>query len=125
MKRNIDLVRSILIYVENAADEVDADEMATERWPIETVAYHVRLMAHHGLVDVSRDARDMNGNTIELTVAGITWDGQDYLDSIREPKVWGRVKKALAGTVGSTTLDVVRQTASMVALAMVREGLGI
>ena len=125
MKCDIDLVRSILIYVENAADEVDADEMATERWPIETVAYHVRLMAHHGLVDVSRDARDMNGNTIELTVAGITWDGQDYLDSIREPKVWGRVKKALAGTVGSTTLDVVRQTASMVALAMVREGLGI
>ena len=125
MKRDVDLVRSILIYVENAADEVDADEMATERWPIETVAYHVRLMAHHGLVDVSRDAGDMNGNTIELTVAGITWDGQDYLDSIREPKVWGRVKKALAGTVGSTTLDVVRQTASMVALAMVREGLGI
>ncbi len=125
MKRDLDLVRSILIYVENAADEVDADDMATERWPIETVAYHVRLMAHHGLVDVSRDARDMNGNTIELTVAGITWDGQDYLDSIREPKVWGRVKKALAGTVGSTTLDVVRQTASMVALAMVREGLGI
>ena len=125
MKRDIDLVRSILIYVENAADEVDAREMATERWPIETVAYHVRLMAHHGLVDVSRDARGMNGNTIELTVAGITWDGQDYLDSIREPKVWGRVKEALAGTVGSTTLDVVRQTASMVALAMVREGLGI
>lgn len=125
MKRDLDLVRSILIYVENAAGEVDADDMATERWPIEAVAYHVRAMAHHGLVDVSRDARDMNGNTIELTVAGITWDGWDYLDSIREPKVWGRVKKTLAGTVGSTTLDVVRQTASMVALAMVREGLGM
>ena len=125
MKRDLDLVRSILMYVANADDEVDADDMATERWPIETVAYHVRLMAHHGLVDVSWDARDMNGNTIELTVAGITWDGQDYLDSIREPKVWGRVKKTLAGTVGSTTLDVVRQTASMVALAMGSEGLGI
>ncbi len=125
MKRDLDLVRSILIYVENADGEVDADDMATERWPIETVVYHVRLMAHHGLVDVSRDARDMNGSTIELTVSGITWDGQDYLDSIREPKVWGRVKKTLAGTVGSTTLDVVRQTASMVALVMVREGLGM
>ena len=31
----------------------------------------------------------------------------------------------LAGTIGSTTLDVVWQTASMVALAMVREGLGM
>lgn len=125
VKRDLDLVRSILIYVENADDEVDADDMATERWPIETVAYHVRLMAHHGLVDVSQDIRDMNGSTIELTVAGITWDGQDYLDSIREPKVWDRVKRTLTGTVGSTTLDVVRQTGSMVALAMVREGLGM
>lgn len=74
MKRYLDLVRSILMYVENADDEVDADDMATERWPIETVAYHVRLMAHHGLLDVSQDVRDMNGG---ITIAGITWDGQE------------------------------------------------
>lgn len=125
MRRDLDLVRSILIYVEDADSEVDAGDMATKRWPIELVAYHVRLMAHHGLIDVSRDISDMNGSTIELTVAGITWDGQDYLDSIREPKVWKKVKKILADTVGSTTLDVVRQTGSMVALSMVREGLGM
>lgn len=74
MKRDLDLVRSILMYVENADDEVDADDMATERWPIETVAYHVRLMAHHGLLDVPQDVRDMNGG---ITIAGITWDGQE------------------------------------------------
>ena len=125
MERDLDLVRSILMYVENADSEVDADDMAMERWPIETVAYHVRLMEHHVVRDVSQDFRDMNGTTIELPVAGITWDGQDYLDSIREPKVWDRVKKTLASTVGSTTLDVVRQMGSMVALAMVREGLGM
>lgn len=77
MKRDLDLVRSILIYVENADCEVDADDMAAERWPIETVAYHARLMEHHGLFDVSQAARDMNGNTIELIVAGITRDGQE------------------------------------------------
>lgn len=74
MKRDLDLVRSILMYMENASDEVDAGDMATERWPIETVAYHVRLMAHHGPVDVSQDFRDMNGG---ITIAGITWDGQE------------------------------------------------
>ena len=74
MKRDLNLVRSILIYVENADCEVDADDMATERWPIETVAYHVRLMAHHGFLDESQDARDMNGG---ITIAGITWDGQE------------------------------------------------
>lgn len=74
MKRDLDLVCSILLYVEGADDEVDADDMATERWPIETVAYHVRLMEHHGLLDVAQDFRDMNGG---ITIAGITWDGQE------------------------------------------------
>lgn len=60
--------------MENADCEVDADDMAAERWPIETGAYHVRLMAHHGLLDVSQDARDKNGG---ITIAGITWDGQE------------------------------------------------
>ena len=60
--------------MENADCEVDADDMAAERWPIETGAYHVRLMAHHGLLDVSQDARDMNGG---ITIADITWDGQE------------------------------------------------
>ena len=60
--------------MENADCEVDADDTAAERWPIETVAYRVRLMAHHGLLDVSQDARDMNGG---ITIAGITWDGQE------------------------------------------------
>lgn len=45
MKRDLDLVRSILIYVENVDSEVDAGSMATERWSIEPVAYLVRLMA--------------------------------------------------------------------------------
>lgn len=60
--------------MENADCEVDADDMAAECWPIETGAYHVGLMAHHGLLDVSQDARDMNGG---ITIAGITWDGQE------------------------------------------------
>lgn len=41
MKRDLDLVRSILIYEENADSEVDAGNMVTKRWPIESATYHV------------------------------------------------------------------------------------
>ena len=43
MKRDLDLVRSILIYVEKAVDEVDAEDLVTDSWPFETVAYHIRV----------------------------------------------------------------------------------
>ncbi len=51
MRRDLDLVRSILIYVENADSEVDAGNTAAKRWSIESVAYHV------GLVSCSPHAR--------------------------------------------------------------------
>lgn len=61
MKRDLDLVRSILIYVEKADDQVDVAEMVTDRWSREMVEYHVRLMAHHGLLDLSQDFRESFG----------------------------------------------------------------
>lgn len=125
MKRDLDLVRSILIYVEKAEGEVDAEDLVTDDWPFEIVAYHVRLMAHHGLVDLSDDVRDMNGETLSLAVSGLTWDGQDYLDAIRDPKVWSKVKKTVKEAVGSTTLEVVKQTGALVAMSMVKAKLGI
>lgn len=125
MKRDLDLVRSILIYVEKAEDEVDAKDLVTDSWPFEIVAYHIRLMAHHGLVDLSDDTRDMNGETLSLTVSGLTWDGQDYLDAIRDPKVWAKVKKTVKEAIGSTTFEVVRQTGALVAMSMVKASLGM
>lgn len=125
MRRDLDLVRSILIYVEKAEDEVDAEDLVTDGWPFETVAYHIRLMAHHGLVDLSDDARDMNGETLSLAVSGLTWDGQDYLDAIRDPKVWAKVKKTVKEAVGSTTFEVVKQTGALVAMSMVKASLGM
>lgn len=125
MKRDLDLVRSILIYVEKAEDEVDAEDLVTDSWPFEIVAYHVRLMAHHGLVDLSDDTRDMNGETLSLTVSGLTWDGQDYLDAIRDPKVWAKVKKTVKEAIGSTTFEVVRQTGALVAMSMIKANLGM
>lgn len=125
MRRDLDLVRSILIYVEKAEDEVDAEDLVTDSWPFETVAYHIRLMAHHGLVDLSDDTRDMNGETLSLTVSGLTWDGQDYLDAIRDPKVWAKVKKTVKEAIGSTTFEVVRQTEALVAMSMVKASLGM
>lgn len=125
MKRDLDLVRSILIYVEKAEDEVDAEDLVTDSWPFATVAYHIRLMAHHGLVDLSDDTRDMNGEMLSLTVSGLTWDGQDYLDAIRDPKVWAKVKKTVKEAIGSTTFEVVRQTGALVAMSMVKASLGM
>ena len=63
----------------------------------------------------------MTGGTIE----GLTWDGTDYLDAIRDGSVWAKTKKVVADAVGSTTMEVIKQTAVLVAVEMVKAKLGI
>lgn len=125
MKRDLDLVRSILVTVEKAENSVDSDELLCDKWTPEQVTYHVQLMAHHGLLDIESVDKDMSGQVINVTVAGLTWDGQDYLDAMRDQKVWCRAKKVIKESVSSTTFDVVKQTCTMVATGLIKSRLGM
>lgn len=55
-------------------------------------------------------------------VETITFDGHEYLDKIREPKVWNATKKALKGVAGFS-VDLVSSVASKVILGIVNQNL--
>ena len=51
MKRDMDLVRHILLEVESADDDVQLQALTFGDWTLEMVGYHVELMCSHDLVD--------------------------------------------------------------------------
>lgn len=55
----------------------------------------------------------------------MTWEGYDYLDAIRSPQVWNKAKEAISMAVGDTSLSVVKQTCSMVAMGLIKVKLGM
>lgn len=55
----------------------------------------------------------------------MTWEGYDYLDAIRSPQVWNKAKEAISMAVGDTSLSVVKQTCSMVAMGLIKVQLGM
>ena len=65
----------------------------------EELACHMVLLIDGGLLD---GARDQSGGFVARK---ITWAGHDFLDTVRDPKIWSatkdRVKKA-----GGFTLDI-------------------
>lgn len=124
MKRDMDLVRCILIQVEGADGPVPLDALTCGRWSVPEVDYHVRMMAAHGLVDATLH-EGYHGTTIMGTVDGLTWDGADYLDAIRDDGIWQKTKRVIADAVGSTTLSVIRDAACLVATQAIRAHLGI
>jgi len=54
----------------------------------------------------------------------ITWNGYEFLDSIRDPEVWKRTEAA-AAKVGGVGLSVLLELAKAVAKQLVKERLGL
>lgn len=83
MKRDWDLIREILIAVEDTS-RLTANSIAS--YDAETVSYHIQLLNQSNLVR----------NNL------LTWEGHEFLDKIRQQSAWNRIK----GTIKNKGLDL-------------------
>jgi hypothetical protein len=108
MKRDMDLLREILLKIESDPKMdgrremyyAEPDQMGiSDRSPKEFL-YHLHLLISAGLVDGS-------AAIIPITVRSLTWDGHEFVDNIRNDNVWGKTKKRLAGLAGTVSVGVI------------------
>lgn len=122
MRRDMDLVRSILLQAESAGCPLSLGQISHEGHTDEETVFHIRLMEGHGLID-ARVQTAWGGEVIMCEIESLTWDGLDFLDAVRSERVWTRVRRAVAESVGDTTLDVIKSACSTVAGQLVMEAL--
>ena len=120
MKLNYDCVRSVLLAVEKT-ETIDEDLSLT---PLEVVGLFDRLPEYKDneilyTVEKLKEAGYINaalhfaaGHFIDGAVSSITYSGHEYLDNIREPEVWRKVK-AMLKNAGAITLPLISQAAQM------------
>lgn len=118
MKRDLDLIRRILLEVE-ARDQfpIYSDRFEFDGYDLVTINRHIVLLMDVNYLDAEcfPDVSDMHLCIINR----ITMSGYDYLDSIRSNRVWDAVKRGISIVVGgaaSASLDVIKQYASEVIL---------
>ncbi len=115
MKRNMELIRTILLKVETnrkprtqhsffAADFPDFD------W--EEVYEHFTLLEQNGFLQECQQFLD--GNSFRSN--GITWDGYEFIEDIRNPEIWNKTKDQMVN-LGNWSLD----TAKALAKAFVKK----
>ncbi|TPF78359.1 hypothetical protein BW12_07035 [Bifidobacterium sp. UTCIF-3] len=110
MRRDLDLVRSILKTCADASGPVDAHAFTDDAHPFELVAYHVRIMQEAGLVEASL-LREAGGSVVHATVGPLTWAGNDFLDAVRSESIWSKTKKTIMTTIGSASFEIVKAVA--------------
>lgn len=123
MRRDMELVRYILLTVGDADGPVDMLGHLPEGISEQTMGYHVELLAAHGLIDADPSKKDMCGDYMSITVNGLTWDGEDWLEATQDRRVWTKTKEVIAKTAGSVTFQVIKDTCSLVAMGLIKSQL--
>ena len=119
MKRDMDLVRSILMIVEEHEHGFAPQGIEVNGYSREEIEYHAYLMLEAGLIDGS-DVTSMADKSPAALISGLSWAGHEFLDSAREPSRWQQAKEMI-GKFGGAPIAV--WTAVLVDL--VKKNLGI
>lgn len=112
MKRDLGLIRLILLEAEKAENTAELEEHYSRKYGegyADVKAKHVALMKEAGLVEAG--VNNAGNSRVVARVNSITWSGYEYLDSVRDPEVWIKTKTAVE-RFGSASLDVVKQVAA-------------
>ena len=114
MKRNLDLIRNILFAVENS-NSIDAsltlNSLSKLHEDQELILYHVFLLDDAGFIIGIIDK-----TAPYISIARLTNEGHDYLDTIRDDSIWKQTKSTLGKISGSASLEIVKTIASKLSL---------
>lgn len=104
MKRDMDLVRAILLAMEACPNGLVLGEFSLPGYSYEQVHFHAYLMWRAGLIEAENITTV--GHTSPLALPrSITWQGYDFLSNARSPDMWQQAK-ALVEKVGSASFDI-------------------
>lgn len=127
MKLNPDCIRAVLFYLEenlSISSDLEINEISifdldrNLEYSINELANTLLVLDDAGFIVT---ARDDGGNCInELDVYRITYDGYQFIETIRPEPAWKKVK-SVCGKIGSFSANVIIQVASNVLTELIRE----
>ena len=124
MKRDLDLIRKILLVTEAAKPEQrvslkDFEDSHADK--LEEVSEHVQLLDRAGFLDATISNALSPKGPRAFFINRIEWAGYDYLDAVRDPGIWSNTQQQLKKVGGSATLEVVKA----VAVKIMSQALGV
>jgi hypothetical protein len=123
MKRDMDLVRDLLLYFEAKSETagIHASEVRIDGHNETEIVLHLNIMAEAGLLICEPFRSSTNPERfIRTFVFDLSWAGHEYLDTIRDPKIWKKTKAGLS-RIGNWSFGVALELAKGFALSEARK----
>jgi len=124
MKRSWDTIREILTRLEEVKTEERSLQLSS--FPSEQaieISYHMELLMEAGLVN-GQMSKTMGPGPHDFLAIRLTWQGHEFLDTIRNDTVWQKTKQSFLSQGISMTFDLVKSFASDVAASYLKSTIG-
>lgn len=105
MKRDMDVVREILLQIESKPDAQLPAELKIEGASDAEISYNVMLLSQAGYIHAI-DASSGEGH--HWMALSLTWQGHEFLDAARNNTVWQSVKTKIKAAGGSFAIHTVK-----------------
>lgn len=109
MQRDLDLIRSILLKIESNDRDQSDEWFSLEGEDESAVSYNLELLVEAGFVEALRNI-DLGTPFPHFVRTRLTWTGHEYLDQVRDPKIW-RKTKAASSKLGGVALPMIADIA--------------
>ncbi len=107
MKRDMDLVREVLIALEDAPFNGGPLKLTPpEQYSSEQVTYHIMLLHEAGLIR----AFDFSSDEFPDWRPGyLTWEGHEFLNAARDSGRWSKAKTLVLEKGGGLVFEILKQ----------------
>ena len=108
MKRDMELIRKLVLAIEDAPTGYAPDNLTLEGYTPEQIGYHAHLMIQAGLATGS-DVTHMGSSSPQAILTSLTWAGHEFADAARDEGRWKKAMGIVQEKGGSVTLSVLTQ----------------
>ncbi|MUL11871.1 DUF2513 domain-containing protein [Aliivibrio fischeri] len=109
MKRDMDLIRKIVLHIESKEDDQPIIEIPFSGYSELDFAEHYHLLYEAGLV---RCEAICSGSTpsrvVRVIPFSLTWAGHDFADAIKSDTIWNKAKNKIYPQLGGLPFDVLK-----------------
>lgn len=107
MKRDMDLVRKIMLAMES--DDYDGTSLEIDGYSDEQIGFHAYLLSQAGLITSINMTSLGNSHPVHMPEV-LTWEGYEFLGSVTDPTNWEKTK-AMIKPAGGMVFSVIKELA--------------
>lgn len=112
MKRDMDLVREIMLKIEALPVGPPVLYRTSEVEDLVLLA-HLEMLIEGGVVR-GKISRSQGARGDVIGISGLTWDGHEWLETVRDPRVWDETKAAVQERGAAPSFELMKAVAARI-----------